>query len=108
MFLQCESIFLISMRKLNLRPKLSLFPKDGHASSQANMRKQIIMTDKNLLCFHKIGAITICIYPSRIEPRASHMFTPSANLTEIKGEIVILAVYFLHMPLNDGYSPAHG
>lgn len=63
------------------------------------------MTDEYFLSLNKICNITVSINTSTIKASSRHELTPTTDDTIVEGEVVIFAIQFLNMSLNNRYPP---
>ena len=78
-----------------------LFPEERHAASQRHVREHEIMADEYFLGLHEVGHIVVLVESPMVEPCSGHFFRPAADHAVIVGEVLVLAVDFSYMSLDD-------
>lgn len=107
MLLHDHHVVLIGVGEGNGCAELLLLPVDGRTASEADMREEVIMADEYFLGLDEVGTVAVGVYASAVESSPRHVLAPPADETVIEGEIIVLAVDLLHMPLDNGHPPAH-
>jgi hypothetical protein len=64
------------------------------------------MTNEDLLSLNKICYIAVCVDAFTVKACSRHELAPAADEAIVKRKVVVFAVKFLDVPLNDGHSPA--